>query len=364
VALLLLPVVAWLVTPLFGGPPMPRKLTFAVHYLESADADYAKALAEAGRRVGIQMELQALDEEALARLASEPERRVDLAFVRSGLFDRRDEPALSSLGNMYLRPVWLFHRRDAPVGTLADLGRLKLGLLPAARAERSIERRLLALNNIDLEPKQPTFAEATPLVAGLLDGTLQAIILQTQVDSLLVQLLLRSPGITLYNDKAAKSHAARMPDLTQVTLPAGIVDGEFPAEDTNLLATNMALVARPDLPDELLALLLAESEQIFKGKGLLHEAGQFPNSRASSNSELPLAPAAADYYRSGAPLLTRWLPFWLAALLPRMVPALLVVALLFIPLLVLAPRVHDAVGWVVRRGALVGRRACRGEDRD
>jgi hypothetical protein len=47
-----------------------------------------------------------------------------------------------------------------------------------------------------------------------------------------------------------------------------------------------------------------------------------------------------------------------------MVPALLVVALLFIPLLVLAPRVHDAVGWVVRRGALVGRRACRGEDRD
>lgn len=350
IAVLVMPIVAWLAIPLFGGPAPPRHLVFAVATSQGADADYARQMAAACARVGIAVEIQAAgDDELLAARMASPAAGADLAFVSAGRFEAESTPDLETLGNMYLKPVWIFYRRDLQVRTLADLRGRRVGVGGKAFESSSIARRLLELNGVEPDSLVLRTDDAVTRTTQLLRGEIDVLFMQGDVESPLVQYLLRTPGIALFNDRKAHFHASRVPDLTQVTLPAGIVDGDLPAEDSNLLASTMALVARAGLHPAVVTVLLGEAESVFKGKGLLHEAGTFPNHRASTSSELPLAPAAADYYRSGAPQLQRWFPFWLATLLPQLLPALLVVIVLFIPLLVLAPRLHDAALWVAAR---------------
>jgi hypothetical protein len=60
---------------------------------------------------------------------------------------------------------------------------------------------------------------------------------------------------------------------------------------------------------------------------------------------LPLSPEAARYFKSGPPFLQRYLPFWLAVLVDRLIVLLLPIVALLIPLLRVAPAIYT---WRVR----------------
>ena len=77
--------------------------------------------------------------------------------------------------------------------------------------------------------------------------------------------------------------------------------------------------------------------RIHGGPGWIARAGQFPNAR---DSEFPLAREAERYYKSGPPLLQRYLPFWLANLIERMWVALLSIVALLIPLARVVPPLY------------------------
>jgi TRAP-type uncharacterized transport system substrate-binding protein len=281
----------------------------------------------------------------------------DLAFVRAGNYDIREEavPNLHSLGNMYLRPLWIFYRQDASIATLAELRGRTVGVVASDTDAAAIAPRLLELDQLDRKDVNLIFDGMTPLTVKLLDGSVSALFIHTHFSSLIVQMLLQTPGVSLFNDRNALYHTNRLQDLVPVTLPARLVNGTVPLQDTTLLAANMALVAQAGLHPAVTSLLLAEAESVFRGKGTFHAAGTFPNGVAASPTELPLAPAAADFYRSGVSTLMRYLPFRVATLLPRLLPALLIVFVLFLPLFVLAPRLYDltlrmAAAWNRRGG--------------
>ncbi|MGH9579257.1 MAG: hypothetical protein ACRD3R_17600, partial [Terriglobales bacterium] len=63
--------------------------------------------------------------------------------------------------------------------------------------------------------------------------------------------------------------------------------------------------------------------------GWIARTGQFPSAQ---NLELPLARESERYFRSGPPLLQRYLPFWLANLVDRMWVALVSIIAILIPL--------------------------------
>jgi hypothetical protein len=156
----------------------------------------------------------------------------------------------------------------------------------------------------------------------------------------MVQMLLQTPGIRLYEYHQAESYARRYPFLSPVTLPRGVVDigREVPAEDITLIATTTSLLARDDIHPALIQLLVQAAARVHSGPGWIARAGTFPN---ASQGEFPVAKDAARYYQSGPPLLQRYLPFWLANLVDRMWVALFSIIAILIPLSRMLPPLYE-----------------------
>ena len=70
----------------------------------------------------------------------------------------------------------------------------------------------------------------------------------------------------------------------------------------------------------------------------MSRAGQFPSAQ---NSEFPLSRDAERFYRTGPPMMQRYLPFWLANFIDRMWVALFSIMVVLIPLARVVPPVYQ-----------------------
>jgi hypothetical protein len=92
-----------------------------------------------------------------------------------------------------------------------------------------------------------------------------------------------------------------------------------------------------------LADLLIEAAREVHGHGsVLTRAGEFPS---SVERDFPISDEAARYYKSGKSFAYRYLPFWLANLVERMVVLLVPAAVLLLPALRLLPGMYR---WRIR----------------
>jgi hypothetical protein len=109
-----------------------------------------------------------------------------------------------------------------------------------------------------------------------------------------------------------------------------------------VLAPTANLIVRDDLHPALQSLLLQAATEVHGRAGFFQRAGEFP---AYKDRLLPLSPEAARYFKSGPSFLQRYLPFWLAVLIDRLIVLLIPVFALLIPLLKVAPAIYS---WRVR----------------
>jgi hypothetical protein len=174
----------------------------------------------------------------------------------------------------------------------------------------------------------------------LLEGRLDAAVLVSPPESPMVQMLLQTPGIHLYEYAHAEAYSRRFPYLVPVVLPRGVADlsRDVPREDITLIATTTALVSREDTHPALMQLFVQAAARIHGGPGWIARAGEFPNDRPG---EYPIAKEAQRFYQSGPPLLQRYLPFWLANLVDRMWVALFSIVAVLIPLSRLVPPLYE-----------------------
>jgi hypothetical protein len=156
----------------------------------------------------------------------------------------------------------------------------------------------------------------------------------------MVQMLLQTPGIGLYDFAQADAYSRRFPFLTPVTLPRGVVDlaGDLPPRDVRLLAPTATLLARATTHPALLQLFMQAAQQIHGGAGWFQHKGDFPK---AGGTEQPLAKEAQRFYANGIPVLQRYLPFWLANLVDRMWPVLVSIIAILIPLSRMLPPLYQ-----------------------
>ena len=147
----------------------------------------------------------------------------------------------------------------------------------------------------------------------------------------MVQMLLQTPGIRLFDFAQAEAYARRFPFMSAVTLPRGVVDlaRDLPAADVHMVAPTATLVARDSLHPALVQLLVQAARQVHGEPGWFQRKNEFPN---AADGERTLAPEAERFYRNGVPWLQRYLPFWIANLVDRMWIALLSIVAVLIPL--------------------------------
>ena len=337
-------------------PAPPKRVVLATGPEQSDYAEFGKRYAAELRRYGIEVvQKTTAGSSENRRQLHDPAQKVDLAFVRGGSSEAAraaDEEKggvpLVSLGSLYLEPVWLFYRgeaannlnRNATLTQLSELRGWRLNVGARGSGVTGLMGKLLHANGIERDSLKESRLEQTPAVMALLAGELDAVALAAAPESLMVQMLLQTPGVKLFEFAQAEAYARRLPFLSAVVLPRGVMDiaRNLPASDMPMIAATTGLVAREGTHPALLQLFVQAAHKIHGGSGWIARAGQFPS---PSNTELPLAKEAERYYRNGPPLLQRYLPFWLANLIDRMWVVLVSIVAVLIPAARVVPPLYE-----------------------
>ncbi len=334
-------------------PNPPKTVTLATGPAQSAYDEFGKRYAKALAAYGIEVKLLPSEgsSENLDLLRSG---RADLGFVQGGTNDRKmeDEEDIESLGSLFVEPLWLFYREDAapkdtkdpgtfkPLSGLGQLQGLRVNVGTAGSGVPNLMARLLEANRIDPATLKLSNLSQTPAVTAFLAGELDALVFASAPESLMVQLLLQTPGVRLMDFPQSEAYARRFPFLTPAQLPRGVVDlaNDVPPQNLRLVATTTALLTRSDTHPALLQLFSQTAQSLHSGAGWFNRARQFPN---LDNNELPVAKQADRTIKNGAPLMQRYLPFWLANLIDRMWLALGAILVLLLPLSRVVPPLYS-----------------------
>ncbi|QBE67151.1 TAXI family TRAP transporter solute-binding subunit [Pseudoduganella lutea] len=337
-------IVAYLVV----DPAPPRHVVLGTGQENSAYDVFGKRYQELLKKERIAVALQG-SHGSRDNLKLLKEGKVDIAFMQSGTTDEAapEREGLVSLGSLFTEPVWLFLRakEGAPAITqLTQLRGLKINIGARGSGTPRLVRQILEVNGVDRAELQTTQLDNTPATVELLEGRIDGLVFAAAPDDPLIQMLLQTPGIVLFDFAQAEAYTRRLPFLTHVTLPRGIVDlgRDLPARDYHLIAPTATLVARDDLHPALVELFVQAAAKIHGGAGWFQQQGQFPSAKYT---EIRVADEAAKYYKDGAPFLQRYMSFWLANFLDRMWVLLLALSALILPLSKIVPPLYV---WRVR----------------
>ncbi|MES2934418.1 MAG: TAXI family TRAP transporter solute-binding subunit [Pseudomonadota bacterium] len=315
IATLICAVAYWLV-----DPSPPSQITISTGQENSAYEEFAKKYAGvlAKRNINATLKPSLGSQENLQRL-NNPVAGIDIAFVQSGSTEQAEaeRKGLISLGSLFTEPVWLFFRDTHDITQLTQLKGLAVNVGPEGTGVPRLFKQLLSVNGVEPADLRLGALENTPATVELLEGRIDALVFSSAPDAPLIQMLLQTPGIRLFDFIHAEAYTRRFPFLSHVVLPRGIVDlgRDLPPKDYHLIAPTATLVAREDLHPALIDLLVQAASAIHGGSGWFHRQGEFPT---ANYTEIPVASGAEKFYKNGSPLLQRYLPFWLANFFDRM----------------------------------------------
>lgn len=323
----------------FASPAPPKHVRLITGSSGGAYALFAERYKSVLAREGIELELlpSSGSVENLARLRTDPS--IDLGFVQSGIANDPEASDLALLGSMYLEPIWIFHRLSGDLTRLTELRGKRIAVGSSGSGTQLLALQLLA--NTDFAVGDPNLLAMDDRAAAdaLLSGTIDALFLVAAPEAPVVQELLRSRNTKLLDLDYAEAYARRFPHLANLTLPAGAIDlaEPRPGRDVRMLGATATLVARSDLHPAIVSLLLQAARDAHGAAGLFQNAGDFP---ALRGKDLPPHPSAKRFFEYGPPFLQRYLPFWLAVLVDRLLIAIIPVLALAIPLFRIAPTIY------------------------
>ncbi|MBP5987020.1 MAG: TAXI family TRAP transporter solute-binding subunit [Azonexus sp.] len=332
----------------FVEPAPPKTIVITTGGESGAYYQFAKRYATILAKNGITLEVKA-SAGSLDNLRRLKEDEAQVAFVQGGVVppkadpDAEDDSGLLSLGSLFYEPVWVFYRGEKDLTRLTELRGKRIAIGQEGSGVRQLAQQLLDANEIPLDDRLVPVAGLNA-AEELQQGRIDAAFIIAAESAPVVQVLIRSPGIKLMSFAQERAYQRRFPFLTKLTFPRGVADlvRDFPPEDIKVLAPTANLIVRDDLHPALQTLLLQAASEVHGKSGFFQDAGEFPSYK---DQMLPLSPEAERYFKSGASFLQRYLPFWLAVLVDRLIVMLVPVFVLLIPLLKVAPAIYN---WRVR----------------
>lgn len=329
-------------------PNPPKRVVLATGPDQSAYDEFGKRYAEALLRYGITVELLP-SEGSSANLELLRSGQADLGFVQGGTADigYDDEESIASLGSLFVEPLWLFYREDAAqrlnsaptVANLADLQGWRVNVGTPGSGVPRLFSTLLDVNRIDTGQIKLSELEQTPATVAFLNGELDAVVFASAPESLMVQMLLQTPGIRLMDFAQSEAYSRRFGYLTPVVMPQGVVDlaADIPTRDVRLVASTTSLLTSAKTHPAILQLFAQTATGLHGRPGWFSRAREYPS---LEHSEVPISPEAVRAIKSGPPFLQRYLPFWMANLIERMWLAMGLIIALALPLSRIVPPLY------------------------
>ncbi len=334
----------------FVKPAPPSSITMATGSVSGGYHAFGIAMQERLAQEGIRLELRnSAGSAENAALLSAGE--VDLALMQGGTATADEQ--LRGLASLYFEPLWVFVRAASD---LADSNRLqqlagkRISIGAPGSGTRALATQLLSLNRMTLGDSDQSgtgsFVElstaeaAVALQAGKLDGLFAV----GGASSPEIDNLLRTDGVALLDLARAPAYHLQLRYLSELELPAGAIDlaADRPPDDRRLIGVAAMLVAGSDLHPALVDLLLLSAPDVVGGDGLFQRAGEFPSAEFLS---LPIEDEAKRFHARGPSFLQRYLPFWAATLVDRLIVMLVPLIAVVLPLMRLFPPIYR---WRVR----------------
>ena len=278
--------------------------------------------------------------ENLKRLA-DPSAKVDIGFVQGGVNKDTKTDNLVSLGSVSYAPLFVFYKSGSNIERLSQLTGKRVAIGEVGSGSHTLSLVLLAANGI--EPGGPTKLlemDSDEAAKAILSGKVDAVFLMGESVSIdLIRQLLHADGIRLFDFTQADAFTRRIAYLNKITLPKGSIDfGKgTPAQDIFLLAPTVELIARKNLHPALSDLLLEAATEVHSGPGLFRSKGEFP---APIEQEIRISSDAYRFYKSGKSFFYRYLPFWLASIVNRIIAVLVPMIVLLLPGMRLIPAIY------------------------
>jgi TRAP transporter TAXI family solute receptor len=343
-----LAIIIWAITR-YISPAPPRTVTMTTGAQDGAYHAFGEKYKTYLKANGISLILKtsAGSVENLARLE---QAGAAAGFVQGGLGqltidpnDDEERTPLRTLAVIGYEPLWIFAQTPDMAKKLSGSLHGLAGKRIAVGAEGSGTRKValdvlsaygISATNATLEPNSGMSA-----TQALLDKKLDAIILIASPQAAAVQKLI-DPGnaATVINLTQAEGITRRLPYLSTVVLKAGSVDpvSKTPDQDITLLTTTANLVVRQDTHPAIAYLLLEAARDAHKGATLLNRPSEFPHLRGA---DFPISEEATRYFKDGRPFLQRYMPFWLANALQRLLLILIPLAAIGIPVIKFIPEI-------------------------
>ena len=333
----------------FVKPAPPKTFVMTTGTEDGAYHGFAKRYQEVLARNGIRLELRpsAGSVENLERLAATQngtQPGIDVGLVQSGSGIPQDYPGLFTLGSVYYEPVWVFYRGAEIEDQLRQLRGRRIAVGPIGSGARKLATQLLLVNQAWSPPTRISDLGGEAAAKALLAGHLDAVFMIGPAESPTIAKLLQNENVRLLSFDRAAAYTKAFPFLSTVKLPEGGINlmRNIPPRDVTLLAPTANIMVTEDFHPALAGLMLQAMAEVHGGTGIFQKAGEFP---ALRDAEFPASSEAQRYYTSGPPFLQRYLPFWAATLVDRIIVLLVPLIAVLIPAIKLAPMIYT---WRIR----------------
>ena len=331
---------------LFVEAPPPRRLVIATGAKEGAYYRFAEEYANELKKADFTLEIRPTEGsvENLKLLLDESS-DVSIAFVQTGIADPEQCKSLAALASLYREPLWIFYQGSDVIDRLTQLEGRRVSIGAVGSGTLGVVLQLLKANGFDEDSKGFKSLGGNEAADALINDEIDVAFFVAGIDAKYTQRLINEPEIHLVELAHADAYARQFRFLSTITIHRGLLNlkEDIPVTDIELIAPAATLVARKSLHPALVPLLLKTADKIHHNGDLLSNVGEFPSALMT---DLPLNEDAARFFRSGPPVLQRFLPFWLASLVDRLKIMIIPLIMLMMPLLRAAPPI---VRWQTRR---------------
>lgn len=330
----------------FIDPAPPRNIVIATG---EADLNYNAFAAIYGvylQKEGITLERRKTsgDNENL-RLLKDPESGVDIAFIQDGVAHSEGAGSLLSLGSLYYQPVWIFCRCKDSTTHLSALKGKRIAIGYAGDGTHSLVSTLLNESGIQASNTKLFEIGGEEAVTALRQGKLDAALFVDVANSGMIHEMVTDKRLHLLSLDTAEAFSRKFAFMHHLVLPEGAMDlaRNIPGHDVHLVAPTATLVVKESMHPALAYLMMKVIAEVHGGPSLFSTKGEFPSAK---DNDFPLSTQALNFYKSGLPIIDKYLPFWAATFVNRTLIVILPLLALLIPLTKIIPMVYV---WLVKR---------------
>ena len=330
----------------FIDPAPPRKIVIATG---EADLNYNAYAAIYGvylQKEGITLEIRKTsgDIENL-RLLKDPESEVDIAFIQDGVAHSEGAGSLLSLGSLYYQPVWIFCRCKANTSHLSALKGKRIAIGYPGDGTHSLVSTLLNESGINDSNTRLLAIGGEEAASALRQGKVDAALFVDVANSGIIHEMVTDKRLHLLSMDTAEAFSRKFAFMHHLLLPEGAMDlaRNIPSHDVHLVAPTATLVVKETMHPALVYLMMKVIAEVHGGPSLFNTKGEFPSAK---DTDFPISTQALNFYKSGLPIIDKYLPFWAATFVNRTLIVILPLLALLIPLTKIIPMVYV---WLVKR---------------